>query len=315
MAGLRSNRSFARTNNDTGFGNNSTIHGDRFVLPDGTFNIRRKGKRPWEWFSLYHTMLNIPAWQFILVVLTFFFSINLLFTLVYLAIGFHEFTGYIPTDNWGRTKELFYFSLETYTTVGYGRVNPTGDFASLVAGVEAMSGFLSFAWATGMLYGRFVRPRANLRFSKTAVIAPFKNITGLMFRFVTLKEKHTLTNVHVKVNLAMKAPEAEGGQYQFYTLVLERSHVDNLPMNFTVVHPIDEQSPLYGMQPADFAAADVELFVLVNAFDDVYSATVQQRTSYVYEELQHGVKFVPMYQESADGSTTILEMDLLDVTR
>lgn len=315
MAGFRSNLSFARTNNDTGLGNNYTTHGNRFVLRNGTFNIKRKGKKRWQWFSLYHAMLNFPVWQFLLLVLAFFICINLLFTLIYLAIGFHEFTGFVPEDAWGRTKELFYFSMSTYTTVGYGRVNPVGDMASMVAGIEAMSGFLSFAWATGMLYGRFVRPRANLRFSKKALIAPYKNITGLMFRFVTLKEKHTLTNVQVKVNVAMKAPEAEGGQYRFFDLPLERSHIDNLPMNFTVVHPIDEQSPLYGMQPDDYAAADVEIFVLINAFDDVYSATVQQRTSYVYEELQHGVKFVPMYHESNDGSTTILEMDLLDETR
>ncbi|MCU0335660.1 MAG: ion channel [Chitinophagaceae bacterium] len=312
MAGFRSLNPFARANNDTGFGNNSTVHGGRFVNRDGTFNIRREGGGRWRWFSMYYTMLNVPTWQFLLIVFCFFLAMNLLFTLIYLAIGFDSFMGYVPTDAWGKAKELFYFSLHTFTTVGYGRVNPMGDLASFVAGVEAMSGFLSFAWATGMLYGRFVRPRANLQFTRRAVVAPYQGITGLMFRFVALKEKHTLTNVEVKVSLAMKMPEAQGGQYQFFDLPLERSQIDSLPMNFTVVHPINEQSPLWGLQADDYAAADVEIYVLVRAFDDVYSANVQQRTSYTYQEVDHGRRFVPMFHESEDGMTTILEMDKLD---
>jgi inward rectifier potassium channel len=189
--------------------------------------------------------------------------------------------------------------MQTLTTVGYGRINPVSDLASLVAGVEGMCGFLAFAWVTGLLYGRFVQPKANLRFSKHTVVAPYGQITGLMFRFIALKEKHTLTGVDVKVNLAMQVEEKGSMVYKFYDLELERSHVDSLPMNFTVVHPIDEKSPLFGMNPQDYEAADVEIYVLVRAFDDVYSANVQQRTSYTYHEIVHGLH-------------TILEMDKLD---
>ena len=130
-----------------------------------------------------------------------------------------------------------------------------------------------------------------------------------MFRFVTYKDNHTLTNVEIKVNIAMLA---ENGQYKFYDLALERYKVDNLPMNWTVVHAIDDNSPLHGFTMDDIAAADVELYVLITAFDEVFSSPVLQRTSYTFKEMQFGVKFIPMYRESEDGRTTILELHKLN---
>jgi inward rectifier potassium channel len=264
---------------------------------------------------MYFTMLNMPSWRFLITVLFFFLSVNLLFTGLYLAMGVEHFTGFVSEDPESQLKELYYFSMQTFTTVGYGRLNPVSDLASFTAGIEAMSGFLAFAWATGLLYGRFIRPKANLRFSKQAVVASYGHITGLMFRFIALKEKHTLTSVNVKVNLALKVEVDGKMQYRFYDLELERNHIDSLPMNFTVVHPIDEKSPLFGLKPEDYETADVEIYVLVRAFDDVYSSNVQQRTSYTYHEILHGKKFVPMYRESEDGMHTILEMDKLNTTK
>jgi inward rectifier potassium channel len=312
MATFKNINPFARSNNDTGFGNTVGNTGGRFVNKDGSFNIYRVGDNRLSWFSMYYTMLHMPTWRFLLTVLVIFLSANLVFTVLYLVIGTDQFTGYVSDNAWDRSKEIYYFSMQTLTTVGYGRINPVSDLASLVAGVEGMCGFLAFAWVTGLLYGRFVQPKANLRFSKHTVVAPYGQITGLMFRFIALKEKHTLTGVDVKVNLAMQVEEKGSMVYKFYDLELERSHVDSLPMNFTVVHPIDEKSPLFGMNPQDYEAADVEIYVLVRAFDDVYSANVQQRTSYTYHEIVHGKKFVPMYRESEDGLHTILEMDKLD---
>jgi inward rectifier potassium channel len=303
------------SNNDTGFGNTVGNTGGRFVNKDGSFNIRREGGNPLSWFSMYYTLLNMPSWKFLLTVLALFLSINFFYTIVFLAIGVDQFTGFVSEDPWMKMKEIYYFSMQTFTTVGFGRINPVGDAASFFAGIEAMTGFLGFAWATGMMYGRFVRPKANLRFSKHAVIAPYGQITGLMFRFVAMKEKHTLTSVDVKVNLAMQVEENGKMGYKFFDLELERNHIDSLPMNFTVVHPIDENSPLYGMNLEDCERSDVEVYVLVRAFDDVYSASVQQRTSYTFSELAYGKKFVPMYRESEDGLHTILEMDKLDATK
>lgn len=300
-----------KSNNDTGFGNSATSYGGRFVNKDGSFNLRKEGISLWDKFSIFHSMLNMPRWKFISVILLFYLSANVLYTLVYVIIGTDEFTGMIAVGEWQKFKELYFFSTETFTTVGYGRVNPIGDAANFVASIEAMTGFLSFAIATGLIYGRFSKPKAYLAFSEQVLISPYQGGTGLMFRFVSYKENHNLTNVEVKVNLSLLLQEDGNASYKFYDLPLERTRADSLPMNFTVVHPINEDSPIYGFTDEDMKNSDFEVYVLVRAFDDVYSATVLQRTSYTYEEVVFNAKFVSMYHESADGNTTIIELDKL----
>ncbi len=312
MAVYKRSNPFSKINNDTGFGNNASSYGGRFVNKDGSFNLKKTGIPFWDRFSIFHKMLNIPRWKFSAVILIFFLSINLLYTTIYWFAGAGQFMGMIATTKWQIFKELYFFSTETFTTVGYGRVNPIGDFVNFVASIEAMTGFLSFAIATGLIYGRFSKPKAYLKFSQEALVSPYRqDSTALMFRFVTYKDNHTLTNVEVKVNLALKVIEDGEPVYKFYDLELERNRVDSLPMNWTVVHPIDETSPLAGFTVEDMQIADVELYVLIRAFDDVYSNYVLRRTSYTYDEIRFNKKFVPMYHESEDGKTTILELDKL----
>lgn len=303
---------FLKSNNDTGFGTNATSYGGRFINKDGTFNLRKEGLPVWQRFSIFHSMLNMPRWKFGTIIIIFFITINLLYTLIYLSIGVNEFTGMIGQSQWQKFKEVYFFSTETFTTVGYGRVNPVGTAANFVASIEALTGFLSFAIATGLIYGRFSKPRAYLAFTKHALISPYRDATAFMFRFSSYKDQHNLTNVEVRLNLSLLQPEDGKSIYKFYELPLERSRADSLPMNFTVVHPIDENSPLYGFTLEDMKAADVELYVLIRAFDDVYSAIVQQRTSYTYDEIIFNAKFIPMYRESEDRMTTILELHKLN---
>ena len=301
---------YSKLNDDTGFSNTGNINGGRFINRDGSFNLRKKGWPFWNRYSVYYAMINLPVWQFIGIIFITFICINLLYTGIYLGIGVDQFTGMIATSGWKMYKELYFFSTETFTTVGYGRVNPVGDAANLVASIEAMSGFLSFALATGLIYGRFARPRAHLAFSDHATIAPFRGKTALMFRFACYKEHHALTDVTVRVNLAMLIQEDGHWNYKYYELPLERSKIESLPMNWTVVHPIDEESPLLGLKLEDLQAADVEVYVLVRGFNDVYSNTVQQRTSYTFEEIKLNRRFTPMYRETEHG--TILELHKLN---
>jgi inward rectifier potassium channel len=311
MARLRSINPFSKVNNDTGFGVNDN-YGGRFINRDGTFNIRKEGHSFWERFSIFHTMLNLPLWKFIVVIVTFFIGVNLLFTFLYLAIGVDQFVGLMADNRWKEIKEIYFFSTQTFTTVGYGRVNPVGDGANFVASIEAMCGFISFAIVTGLIYGRFAKPTSFLMFSENAVIAPYKEGTGLMFRFASYKDNHTLTDVDIRVNAALQVQENGRAVYKFYDLMLERSKVDSLPMNWTVVHPIDDKSPLVGFSEEDLKTADLEVYVLVRGFDDVFSNFVLRRTSYTYSEILFNRKFVPMYRESEDGKTTILELHKLN---
>ena len=304
-----------KSNNDTGFGSNTSTVGGRFINKDGTFNIRKDGMAFWERFSVFHTMLNMSRWKFISIVFIFYFAINLCFTGVYLLVGFGELSGIIAKTDWQKFKEVYFFSTETFTTVGYGRINPVGDGANFVASIEALLGFLSFAIATGLIYGRFSKPRAYLVFTDLALISPYQDITALMFRFASYKDNHVLTNVEVVVTIGLQVPEDGKLVYKFYTLPLERSRADSLPLNFTVVHPINDESPLHGFSWEDMKIADVELYVLIRAFDDVYSNIVLQRTSYTYEEIKLNAKFVPMYRDSGDGDTTIMELHKLNEYR
>lgn len=306
---------YLKTNNDTGFGTNASSYGGRFINRDGTFNIRKEGLPFIDRYSIFHNMLTLPRWKFACVLVLFYLIINFIFGLIYMLIGMDQFQGVIGVGSWARFKEAYFFSTETFTTVGYGRVNPVGDSANFVASIEAMIGFLSFALATGLMYGRFARPRAYLVFSDLALISPFKDGQALMFRFASYKDKHTLTDVEIRVNAGLQIQVDGRAEYRYYELQLERSKVENLSMNWTVVHPLDEKSPLRGFTWEDMKTADVELYVLIRGFDDVYSNQVLQRTSYTYNEIKFNGKFIPMYRESDDGKTTILELHKLNEYR
>ncbi len=315
MSVLKRVNPFSKTNNDTGFGTNATSYGGRFVNRDGSYNLKKTGVSFWNRFSLFHSMLNMPLWKFIMVIVLFFLTINLLFGIIYYLVGADGFTGIIANSEWQIFKELYFFSAETFTTVGYGRVNPVGDGVNMVAAIEAMGGFLSFAVATGLIYGRFAKPKSHIAFSDHALIAPYQDKTALMFRIASYKDNHNVTDAVIKVNMALQVLENEKLTYKFYELPLERSRVDTLMMNWTVVHPIDENSPLLGLTEEDCKASDVEIYVQIRGYDDVYSTTVIQRTSYTYDEIVFDAKFVPMFHESEDGKTTILELNKLSSYR
>ena len=310
MALLKRLNPFLKTNEDTGLSTTISSYGGRFLNKDGSYNLHKEGRSLVEKFSVYHLLLNLPVWQFACVLVSTFILVNLLYTGIYLLIGTDQLAGIANRTAWGTFKEVYFFSTETFTTVGYGRVNPIGDGANFLASIEAMSGFLSFAVATGLIYGRFARPKAHLVFSDHAVVAPYKEGTALMFRFVSYKNHHTLTDVHVQTNIAMLVQENGHSTYRYFELKLERNKIETLAMNWTVVHPIDEESPLSGFSAEDIQAADVEIYVLIRGFSDIYSSVVQQRTSYTYPEIFFNKKFVPMYRESPNG--TVLELQNLD---
>lgn len=300
-----------KANNDTGFSNKTDTATSRFVNKDGSYNIRKSGLGFIKRFSLFQMMLTIPRWKFIGIILLFYIIVNLLFTSIYLLVGTDQLQGMIGAALWVKFKEVFYFSTQTFTTVGYGRVNPIGDGVNIVASLESLTGLLSLAIATGLIYGRFARPRAYLIFSEHALISPYQDKTALMFRFVNYKDNHSHTDVEVKVNVGMSTKRNEETVYQYYTLALERERVESLPMNWTVVHPIDENSPFYKFTKEDMKNSDVEVYCLVRGFDDIFSDVVQQRVSYTYSEILFNRKFSRMFRESEDRQTTILELDKL----
>ncbi|MCA6067019.1 Inward rectifier potassium channel Irk [Chryseobacterium sp. RG1] len=293
---------------NSGFGSNAS---GRFINKDGFPNVKRRGVNVFNKLSWYHTMLNLSSFRFLSYLVIAYIVVNLCFAFIYYLIGVEHLTGIDKSDPLNEFIDVFFFSSQTFTTVGYGRIAPVGFMASLVATFEAFLGLLTFAIATGLFYGRFSRPRAYLRFSDDTIIAPFQGTTALMFRLAPYKN-NALTDAEVIVSTAIEVIENGIPKSNFYRLEIQMSKINTLALNWTVVHKIDENSPFFGFTEQDFKNTDIEIIVQVRAFDEVFSNTVVQRTSYVSEEIIFGAKFVPMYSPSKDNLSTILDLDKIN---
>ena len=303
---------------NTGFGTNSNSTGGRFINKDGKPNAIKKGVGLLDRYSWYHTMLGMKAGKFLLLIFSIYITINLVFAGVYYMIGIHHLAGVHSGSPWKNFTEVFFFSAQTFTTVGYGRISPVGFAASAVSTFEAFLGLLSFAIATGLFYGRFSRPQIFLKFSNNALIAPFRNGTAFMFRLAPYKN-NSLSEVEVKLTLAITNEENGKLTDKFFDLELEFSKINGLSLSWTIVHPIDDKSPFYVLSKEDIANTDMEIMVYVKAFDSVFSNNVTRRTSYVSSEIVWGAKFKMMYHPNHDKSKTILtvnkinDFDLVDL--
>jgi inward rectifier potassium channel len=298
--------------NTTGFGTSSENSGGRFYnRKTGSANVVKKGVSLLKRYSWYHTMLAMPGGRFMFMLLAIYILINIFFAGIYYLIGIEHLAGIQKGSVLKNFTEVFFFSAQTFTTVGYGRISPVGTLASAVSTFEAFLGLLSFALATGLFYGRFSKPQAFLYLSDKAVIAPYKNGIALMFRMAPYKN-NLLSEVEAKVNLAMHVEENDKKTNKFYNLELEMSKINSLSLSWTVVHAIDEKSPLYNFSHADMINANIEALVYIKAFDEVFSNTVIQRNSYIAQEIVWGAKFRIMYHPDAARKKTILQVNKLN---
>jgi inward rectifier potassium channel len=301
-----------KSENNTGFGINAGSYGGRFINKDGTANIHKIGLKWFERISLYHYLLDLSKWKFTIFIFSFYLFLNLVFALIYMMVGIENLNGVDTNGSFLENfAECYFFSAQTFTTVGYGNLNPNGVLTNIIAATEAMIGLLSFALATGLFNGRFSKPKAHLLFSENALISPYKEGKALMFRMVASKNTN-LTDAIAKVTLGLMEEENGMMVNRFYNLDLELNTINALTLSWTLVHPIDEKSPLFGFTEEDFKNAEGEILVFVKAFDDMFSAIVASSTSYVFEELLYGKKFEMMYYDNDDDTKTILDLDKLN---
>lgn len=300
-----------KTDPTTGFGVRSTETGSRFYRKDGTVNVVRKGVPFLSRFSWFHTMLSISRWRFYAILWTAYIIINFFFAIVYYEIGVDHLGGIKTSSPLGNFAEAYFFSAQTFTTVGYGRISPEGFTASAIAAFEAFVGLLAFALASGLFYGRFAKPKPYLFFSDIALLSPYKDGKALMFRAVPYKNNH-LTDAEVKLTLGMRTKENEEEKNLFYPLEVEFNRINSFVLNWTIVHPLTEESPLYGLTLDEMIEAKVELLVFIKAYDEVFANSVIARTSYIAREFVDNAKFKPMYRSSQSGKATILHVDDLN---
>ena len=312
MAVTRKINSPLKQEENTGFGANSNNSGGRFYDPSrGRANIVKTGVNLLNGSSWYHTMLGMSRVRFLFLIFISYVLVNLVFAGIYYLIGIEHLSGINTGSDWKNFSEVFFFSTQTFTTVGYGRISPTGFLTSAVATFEAFIGLLSFAIATGLFYGRFSRPKAFLKFSDNAIIAPYKDGTALMFRMAPYKNNN-LSDGEAKVTVGMQIEENGKLVNKFYTLNLEIANINALVLSWTVVHAINEKSPFYGFTEEDIKNTSIEILVFVKAFDEVFANTVVERTSYISKEIVWGAKFKLMYHPNNDKTKTILDLDKLN---
>jgi len=286
----------------------------RLVNRDGSFNVERRGLRFGQSFSPYHFMLTIPWWQFFGVAAVWYLLANAAFALGYLACGPNALGSETVGMEHHTFLRAFFFSVQTLSTIGYGHVVPVGIPANALVTFESVVGLLGFAIITGLLFARFSRPTARMLFSSHAVIAPYHGMTAFEFRAANAR-RNELIDVSARV-LFTKFETVDGVRTRrYYPLSLERERVTFLPLTWTVVHPIDERSPMRGESMESLRESQAEFIVLLSGFDETVAATVQQRTSYTPDEIRWGAHFVNAFLLLATKGTKVaFDMHKFDAT-
>jgi inward rectifier potassium channel len=294
---------------DLGFGSVvSRESRQRLLNRDGSFNVARYGLGFFESVAPYHALLSMSWSAFLGAVVATYFVLNFVFALAYLACGASALIGSGLGSMGGRFGQAFFFSVETFATIGYGQVAPNGVPANVVVTIEALVGLMYQALATGLLFARFTRPTAAVLFSRHAVIAPYNDGSALMFRMVN-RRRNEIIQLEAQVLFSVMAPDGRGGTTRRYTLLpLERNKVTFFPLSWTVVHPIDGASPLAGQTRESIAAAEGEILVLLSGIDEALEQTVHARSSYKAEEIVWNARFRSMFLETDARSRVAVDI-------
>jgi inward rectifier potassium channel len=270
----------------------------RVVNRDGTFNVRRNDLGPLHPYNAYHTLLSLPVPRLLALVAGCYVVANLVFASLYWLAGPDALTG-AGREPLARFEDCVFFSVQTLATIGYGKLVPATRAANALVSVEALVGLLGFAMLSGLLFARFTRPTAKIRFSRNAIIAPYRDGWSLMFRLANLRN-HDLTDVRAIVSFAHWV-ELDGVRHRrFDQLALERDSIVFMPLHWVIVHPIGEASPLRGFTAESLAAAEPEIICVITADDETFAQTVHAKTSYDWADFVWGARFRDMYLTDAE---------------
>jgi inward rectifier potassium channel len=291
--------------NDLGFGRvvSQRARG-RLVNKDGTPNSRRYGLGRQTWSRLYLRALAISWTQFLLYAIGLALLLAGIFAIGYRGLGPGALSG---TEALGLRDPFFVafsYSVSILTGIGAGQVAAVGSTAQWLTILESMGGLLALILTAGLALARLSRPRSHIRFSQRAVVAPYRGGRGLMFRLANV-EPGELSDAEARVSLAWLERVGEGRERRFHQLALERQRVEFFSLNWTVVHPIDRDSPLAGVTPDELREAKAEVLVLLTAHEETFSTRVTARSSYLWNEVAWDARFADMFVDSPDGIVTV----------
>lgn len=292
---------------DPGIGEKFNAQSGRVLNKDGTFNVEQAGF-DFRRVHVFQYLIRISWFKFYLTLFMAFVLANVVFAATYLMLGDGALKSADQDTGVSHFWQSVFFSVHTMTTVGYGNLYPSGFAANVLSGIEAMTGLLGFSIATGMVYGRFSRPTAKIIYSPQAIVVPFHNQqNALMFRIANLRNS---VMMDVSADALFTFIEKKGEQFmrRYYRMELERNTVSYLPLTWTLVHPINEQSPLYGKSVEEHKDMMLEIMITIKGFDETYGDNVHSRYSYLYEDIVWGAKFTPAFHVHKDGAA-ILDID------
>src|SRR2546423_3761780 len=303
-------------NRDLGFGAVVAREShERLLNPDGSFNVARRGLSFWAALNPYHTLLTMSWPRFLGVVTLFYVATNVVFAIAFLMCGPGALSALSDVGLHNTFLRAFYFSVETLATIGYGNVSPAGVAAHTIVTVEALVGILGTALITGLVFARFSRPTAQIIFSRAAVIAPYRDATAFMFRLVNGRSNQ-IVELSCKVLLARFEDEDGQSIRRFYPLELERDRVVFFPLSWTVVHPIDESSPIYGLTEDDLRRSNAEFLILLTGMDETFSQMVHTRSSYTADNIIWNARFANVFNRRVGQERLTIDVRRLhDVER
>lgn len=266
----------------------------------GQFEFVKLNAKKFDWRDTYHLILTLSWPGFAAFVFGTYLLINLVFASLYM-LNAHAVAEMSP----GSFSDAFFFSVETLATVGYGHMYPESFYGHLVAMLEIMVGMFGLAVITGLIFVRFSRPTARMRFSKVAVIAPFDGVPNLMIRLANLRHQ-AMVEPEFRMIFLRNITTAEGDEVRrFRSLKLEFDHLIAFPAVLTVRHRIDEESPLFGMTPEDFQQQHIHIVASIVGVDTVIVAPVQSFGDYNYEQIEWNRRFVEIFDQNEEGQWTV----------
>jgi inward rectifier potassium channel len=293
---------------DPGIGTKIDEKVRRMINADGSYNVIKKGSAKGI-RDIFKYLVEISWTWFFTILFVGYIIFNLIFSLIYTYFGTENILGIDP-ENGSVFFQTFFFSIQTFTTVGYGTLAPLGIATQIVASIEAFVGFLSFSLATGLLYGRFSRPRSKIKFADNFVFSKYEQGHSFKFKLTNLRDV-VLQDVEAKI-ITMFNKENENGQLvrTYYELPITLPKIDIMALTWTLVHKIDEESPFWNKSKEEIISQHPEFLIFVNGFDEIYSERTRARKSYVVKDILWNKNFTTNFKSLENGK---LLMDVRDL--
>lgn len=264
------------------------------------FTFVRFGSKKFHWGDLYHLLLRISWPGFLGIVVVAYLITNTCFALAYLAGG-----DGLANAKPGSFLDAFFFSVQTMASIGYGAVYPKTLYTNFLVTIEALVGLIELAMTTGLIFARFSIPTARVMFSRVVVIAPFNGVPTLMFRAANQRHNQIL-EAQLRVSLVRDEVNLEGQwMRRIYDLPLVRSQTPIFGQTLTVMHPIDEHSPLHNATQQALLESGVAIVAILTGIDDTVSQTVHARHIYSAQDILCNMAFVDLFFNLPDGRRAI----------